>query len=114
MAAAECVPFAKVGGLGDVIGALPLALKKLGVHVTVVIPRHQVIDRNKFGFESCPVPGNGKVSVGFETISYDVQHARLPDSSIDVFLLGNDRFFNRPGIYVDPQTGKDYPGRNDF
>jgi len=113
MVAGECVPFAKVGGLGDVIGALPLALEKLGVRVTVVIPRHSVIDLNKLGFEPRPAPGNGKVPVAFESIPYDVHHGKLPKSNVDVFLLGNDRFFNRPGIYVDPATNRDYVDQSD-
>ena len=108
MAAAECVPFAKVGGLGDVIGALPLALEKLGVNVSVVLPRHRVIDLHKFGFEPYPVPGNDAVPVSYERIPFDVHRGKLPNSSVDVFLLGNDRFFDRPGIYVDPVSGKDY------
>src|SRR5215470_2973669 len=107
MVAAECVPFAKVGGLADVIGALPAALEKLGVKVTVAIPRHRVIDLEKFGFEPYPAPADGRVSVGLESIPYDVHRGKLPNSSVDVFLLGNDRFFHRPGIYVDPATGKD-------
>ena len=88
------MPFAKVGGLGDVIGALPQALEKLGVGVTVVIPRHSIIDLTKFGFESCTAPGNGRVSVGFESIPYDVHRGKIPNSSVDIFLLGNDRFFD--------------------
>ena len=113
MVAAECVPFAKVGGLGDVIGALPIALEKLGVSVTIVIPRHRVIDLDKFRFEHYPVPGNGLVPVGFENVPYDVHRSKLPGSSIDVVLLGNDRFFDRPGLYVDPATAKDYPDQAD-
>ena len=61
MVAAECVPFAKVGGLADVLGALPLALEKLGVSVTVAIPRYGLIDLQKFGFEPYRVPGDGRV-----------------------------------------------------
>ncbi|HLH32049.1 MAG TPA: glycogen/starch synthase, partial [Terriglobia bacterium] len=113
MVAGECVPFAKVGGLGDVIGALPLALEKLGVKITVVIPRHGVIDLAKYGFEPYPVPGTGSVPLGFESVPYDVHHGKLPGSSVNVFLIGNDRFFDRPGIYVDPATAKDYPDQAD-
>jgi starch synthase len=113
MVAGECVPFAKVGGLGDVIGALPLALQQLGVAVTVVIPRHSVIDLRRFGFEVYPAPGDGRVTLGSERIPYDVHRGKIPNSSIDVFLLGNDRFFDRPGIYVDPATAKDYPDQAD-
>ena len=57
----EAVPFAKVGGLADVLGALPLALEKLGVSVTVAIPRYGLIDLHKFGFEPYRVPGDGRV-----------------------------------------------------
>src|ERR1700674_1433007 len=113
MVAAECVPFAKAGGLGDVLGALPVALEKLGVSVTVAIPRHRTIDLQKFGFEPVPIPGEGRVSLGFENIPYDVYRSRLPGSSVDVFLIGNDRFFDRPGIYFDTSTGHDYPDQAD-
>jgi starch synthase len=40
-AASECVPFAKTGGLADVIGALPPALAHLGHKVTVFLPRYK-------------------------------------------------------------------------
>jgi starch synthase len=113
MVAGEAVPFAKVGGLGDVVGSLPLALEKLGVSVTVVIPRHSVIDLQKFGFEPYPVPGEGRVQLGLESIPFDLHRGRMPNSSIDVFLIGNDRFFDRPGIYVHPATAKDYPDQAD-
>jgi starch synthase len=113
MVAGECVPFAKVGGLADVIGALPLALEKLGISVTIVMPRHREIDLAKFGFERYPVPGTGLVPLGFENLPYDVHRSRLPRSSVEVFLIGNDRFFDRPGIYVDPDTAKDYPDQAD-
>ena len=113
MVAAECVPFAKVGGLADVIGALPLALEKLGVRVTIAIPRYRVIDIERFGFEPHPTHADGRVPIGFDSVPYDVHRGRIPNSSVEVFLLGNDRFFDRPGIYVDPATGKDYPDQAD-
>src|SRR5262245_32686623 len=113
MVAGECVPFAKVGGLGDVIGALPVALEKLGVRVTVVIPRYRVIDLAKFGFERTSPPGPGRVPLGFENIPYDVHRSKIPGSSVEIVLIGNDRFFDRDGIYVDPQTARDYPDQAD-
>ena len=40
-AGAECVPFFKTGGLGDVLGSLPNQLAKEGVDVGVVLPLYQ-------------------------------------------------------------------------
>ncbi len=42
-AASECVPFAKTGGLADVVGALPLELARLGHEVTVYLPLYAVV-----------------------------------------------------------------------
>lgn len=49
--AAECTPFAKIGGLADVIGALPHALGSLGHVVRVALPHHGVVDDAAFGIE---------------------------------------------------------------
>ena len=43
-AASEASPFIKTGGLGDVIGALPVALKELGVDARVIIPKYRDIN----------------------------------------------------------------------
>src|SRR5436309_15950573 len=96
--AGECVPYAKAGGLADVIVALPLALAKLGLSVTVVIPRHRIIDVPRFGLYGFPVPGEGRVPVGFESISYDIYRSMMADSSVEAFRVGNGGFFGRLGI----------------
>jgi starch synthase len=99
MVAAEAVPFAKAGGLGDVLGALPHALEKQGVRTTIAIPCYRGIELENFGFK--PVPG------------HDVHRALVPDSSVEVLLIGNDRYFDRDGIYFDTETGKDYSDQAD-
>ena len=43
MVASEAVPYAKTGGLADVVGALPGALARLGHHVTLVMPRYREV-----------------------------------------------------------------------
>ena len=46
--ASECVPYAKTGGLADVVGALPGALSELGHEVIIIMPLYRSINRNKF------------------------------------------------------------------
>jgi starch synthase len=46
-AASECVPFAKTGGLADVVGALPPELVKLGHEVTVYLPGAASVGRRR-------------------------------------------------------------------
>ena len=51
MASAEAAPFAKVGGLGDVMGSLPPSLLEQSVDVRVVLPAYGLIDKKQFGIE---------------------------------------------------------------
>src|SRR5262245_31276154 len=44
MVASEAAPFAKTGGLADVVGSLPRALASLGESVAVLIPRYRQVD----------------------------------------------------------------------
>lgn len=46
---AEADPFAKVGGLADVVGSLPKALRELGIDARVLIPCYQFIDHARYG-----------------------------------------------------------------
>ena len=61
MAASECVPFAKTGGLADVVGALPRELVKLGHEVTVYLPlylrvRPLIAEKQKTAVASITIP----------------------------------------------------------
>src|SRR5215467_10621019 len=67
--ASEMQPFAKTGGLADVLGALPLALARLGWDATVVLPRYRGITAGT-RVEAFPVSVGGFVrAVGFDEAS---------------------------------------------
>jgi len=97
--APECAPYAKVGGLADVVASLPKVLRRHGHDARIVIPLYSSIDRSKHGisFEksSCVHMGNG------EEQWIGVNHAMLEDS-VPVWFVDCERFFGRPGIYDQP------------
>jgi len=92
--ASECTPIAKVGGLGDVIGALPKALTELGLDIRIVIPKYRIIDENKYHFERIA----SKIKVKEEFIN--IYQGFLPDSKVPVYLLENEKYFGENGVYL--------------
>lgn len=109
MLSAECVPFAKVGGLGDVTGALSRAVADLGCSVAVVLPRYG--DLALPPDASLEVVGQVEAPVGGEdqtALLYRLRQPGLP-GHLHHFFLANETFFGRDGVYADPQTGVPFP-----
>jgi starch synthase len=102
--ATECAPFVKVGGLADVIGALPARLASLGVRVSVVIPRFG--EPSQVGrvrpLARLPVP------LGSQTPTAEIHTVDIDESRVRVFLIADEQYFPRKGLYVDPASGRDY------
>ena len=66
--AAEGAPFAKTGGLGDVIGALPKSLVKNGHEVAVILPYYDVVSA-KFGIRLKTLASSIQMLVGVVNMS---------------------------------------------
>ena len=93
--AAECAPFFKTGGLGDVAGALPKALKEKGTDVKVVLPYFtKMSDRYKEQLEDL---FSYDVYVGWRKQYCGVKHLKM--NGIDYYFLDNLYYFNRPELY---------------
>lgn len=102
MAAAECAPFAKTGGLADVLGALPKELAEYGHEVTVFMPKYGLIEK-KFVKEfrllaeiDVPFSDEQKACAVFEYLSDNVRY----------LFLGNGEYYDRPVIYSQADDGE--------
>jgi starch synthase len=93
MVASEVAPFAKTGGLADVLGALPPALARIGEEVAVVTPRYQV---SAIG-EVERVADNMHIVVGPHT--FPIWIDQLTSQGVQYFFVNCPPLYDRPGIY---------------
>jgi starch synthase len=100
MMAAEMVPFAKTGGLADVVGALPKALHALGHDVRVAIPRYGRIDRERFGLRLASEPYSVPLDDERVEAMLVVGSVAANAGDVPVYMVDNPRFFDRDGIYM--------------
>ena len=102
MVSSEAVPFAKTGGLADVVSSLSIALAKLGHEVRIVIPRYYSIDRGALAL----LPGALGVPVGGGEEWSAVYTAPLPGTTkkkpVSVYFVDHEVFFGKDGIYGTP------------
>ncbi|HLG21205.1 MAG TPA: glycogen synthase GlgA [Candidatus Manganitrophaceae bacterium] len=103
MAVSEAVPYAKTGGLADVIGALSKALSARGAAITIFLPLYEQIDRNRFSLKSTGHTFDVPVSNRREEAEL-FTHQR---EGLTYYFVKKDRYFKRPGLYGTNEG--DYP-----
>jgi len=109
MLSAEATPYAKVGGLADVAGVLPRVLEKLGARVTLVLPAYKAVDLDRNGVRRQGALSGFAVPIGSKSVAVEVYQARMPQTEVDVYLVGGGGYFSRDGIYDDPATREAFP-----
>jgi len=102
--ASEVYPLLKTGGLADVAGALPPALRELGVDVRLLLPGFPAILK---GLDSVEKVSTLTAYPGARDVT--LLSGRLPDSGVRAFVVDAPAFYDRPGNpYLGPD-GKDWP-----
>ena len=104
LASSEVHPYAKTGGLADIAGSLPKALKQLGHDVRVIMPKYKSVAKCPLGIHpvglDVDVPVGGTRKKGF--LFLGSLHENIP-----IYFVGNDTYYFRDGIYGSRQG--DYP-----
>jgi starch synthase len=102
MVSSEAVPYAKTGGLADMVSALSTALAEQGHEIRIVLPRYYCIDRSKLKV----LEGALGVPMGYQEEWCGVYTSVLPGSAprnpILTYFIDHESFFGRDGIYGTP------------
>src|SRR3954451_14451672 len=101
MVTSEATPFAKTGGLPDVLGAAPPALAKIGEDVAVVMPRYGLVSLDaaeRIWYEMPLTVGPHSFTVAIDQVIREGVRYLFVDCPV---------LYNRAGIYNE--SGRDYP-----
>jgi starch synthase len=91
MVATEAVPFAKEGGVADVMGSLPKELAALGHDVRVFLPRYGTIDTRRW--DLAPTGLVRSLYMAGDNQVFGVLRGQLPDSPVTVYFLEHQAYF---------------------
>lgn len=112
MIASECVPFAKTGGLADVVGSLAGALRELGHETIVILPKYSSIDTIRFGLQ----PFLGPLGVWMGGTEEWCGVFATENNGVPVYFIESHKYFDRWGYYHDAEMNDylDNPRRFGF
>ena len=101
----ECYPAATAGGMGDVVGALPIYLPKFGIDASVIIPKYANAwiskQKTKILFESSFILGSEKINFAIEERTGD-------DLGFTLYFVDIPGKFDRANVYL-AKDGNAYP-----
>ncbi|MFC0472376.1 glycogen synthase GlgA [Halalkalibacter kiskunsagensis] len=104
MAASECAPYFKTGGLADVVAALPKALSKKDHTLTVILPKHRFLPSDI----SSQLQLEGTFDVW---VKWRKQYCGLfsyETESVKFYFLDNEYYFNRAQLYGEVDDAERY------
>lgn len=104
LATSEAVPFAKTGGLADVTSALPAQLARMGHEPVVILPAYRHTRNSGQKIETTGI--QLQVPIGNKTVQGSLLKSQLPESTVPVYLVQQDHYFDREELYT--VDGKDY------
>lgn len=103
-ATSEIHPLVKTGGLADVSGALPRALRSLSIDARVLVPGYRPV------LEKLPDARTvARFANPFAAGEVELREGRLPGSDVPVLFIACDAFFNRDGGPYQNSAGHDWP-----
>lgn len=98
----ECAPFIKTGGLADVAGALPKELRKLGIDVRLILPKHSLIQEQ---FKSKMVKlFDIRIQLGWRNQYCGIELAEI--DGLTYYFVDNEYYFKRDEIYGHHDDGE--------
>lgn len=105
MASSEAVPFAKTGGLADVVGALAVEFCRLGHDVNLLIPGYRQLlaaasHRKEVARLVVPTV-SGMAKVGIHEISAGGESQPAGAGRLRIFAISHDASFDRAGLYQE-------------
>ena len=105
-ASSECEPFAKTGGMADVVSALSKELSKYGLNISIFLPFYKHIQSKKnIKIKNLNLKTIVRINSFFKESNFF--QTTLQDSNISVYLVKNDEYFFRDHLYSE--NGSDYP-----
>ena len=99
IATPEANPFARAGGLAEVVSSLAGALTRLGHQVTMVMPLYRQV--REAGHVILPTGVTLSIPLSFQSLPAEIHQAEL-SPGLTFYFVGQDSLFNRDGLYGTP------------